>query len=555
MDSTGEISYHVRKTTSTFIMKLCALERFIEVNRQMICDIADFEPYAAFQRISRGNPAGISARTIASFLRENHSDPDPALCQSFVNHYDLNSDGFLSYKEFLDVILPKEHPELRAFVTQKECFSVRREEFMSYETEAALSSLIHLEIMIFQTLYEEKVAIDQCVKDPCTLHQIITEGKEDVIHFGNLKDFLSDSGVLPYESEITAFLRRVDRNGNGVISLTEFTDFMGLFNLEMRHRGLVRTASKEQLEILAPGRKVKEPKGIMKLPSEITNSAMRSPKRQSIHTEFEKRTQTSQKKPQSSITQPQTESRSESSVSRKLIHSFAASEQEYSNQVNRIERSRIIIENNIAASVLPKELPSLLLLLIDSEYVLNTARLKLFNSRSFTISELSNEIGGLEIEKIAQYLNRLQVPNLSKSAILDLFSSFGSAPRITSLAFANLFLPNESRSWGDLDENFGEISAEDRDQISLMFQALFQSRERLDHIRALLMEQECDICEIFNKLDLRNKGYIDEKDFAEALLGGTQSQEEDRILNFLGVCDLDKDGLVNMKDFFMYFTG
>ena len=37
--------------------------------------------------------------------------------RAVVGHYDSDSDGILSYKEFLEVVLPKEHPELRAFVT------------------------------------------------------------------------------------------------------------------------------------------------------------------------------------------------------------------------------------------------------------------------------------------------------------------------------------------------------------------------------------------------------------------------------------------------------
>ena len=37
-----------RSAISNFIMRICSLERYIEVNRQILCDKEDFEPYVAF---------------------------------------------------------------------------------------------------------------------------------------------------------------------------------------------------------------------------------------------------------------------------------------------------------------------------------------------------------------------------------------------------------------------------------------------------------------------------------------------------------------------------
>jgi Ca2+-binding EF-hand superfamily protein len=67
-----------------------------------------------------------------------------------LSHYDSDSDGILSYKEFLEVVLPKEHPELRAYVTQRECFDIKNEEYLSYETEAAMAVLFNLETVLFE---------------------------------------------------------------------------------------------------------------------------------------------------------------------------------------------------------------------------------------------------------------------------------------------------------------------------------------------------------------------------------------------------------------------
>ena len=68
-------SEEARRTAITnFIMKVCSLERYIEIKRQMLCDKNDFEPYVAFQRLSRNGQKGISSANIMQFLSENLVD-------------------------------------------------------------------------------------------------------------------------------------------------------------------------------------------------------------------------------------------------------------------------------------------------------------------------------------------------------------------------------------------------------------------------------------------------------------------------------------------------
>ena len=54
---------------------------------------------------------------IHKFLTENLLDVSIRRCQVLVSHFDVDKDGMLSYKEFIEVLLPKEHPELRAYVS------------------------------------------------------------------------------------------------------------------------------------------------------------------------------------------------------------------------------------------------------------------------------------------------------------------------------------------------------------------------------------------------------------------------------------------------------
>lgn len=249
-----------RSTITNFIMKVCSLERYIEIKRQMLCDKDDFEPYVAFQRLARNGQNGISSANVMQFLSENLIDMSLAKCRLILNHYDSDQDGLLSYKEFLELVLPKEHPELRAFVTQRECYDINSEEYLSYETEAAMAVLFALEIDLFDSARTQKEHLDKMELDGHSIVQIIDGNSEGNLNFNNIQEYLNDSGIMAYDSEIINFLRRVDRDDDGVILGEEFVKFLAKFNREnmtpKKSSKKVIELNKAKLECFSPGRKI-----------------------------------------------------------------------------------------------------------------------------------------------------------------------------------------------------------------------------------------------------------------------------------------------------------
>ena len=211
---------------ANFIMKICSIERYIEIKRQMLCDRTDFEPYVAYQRLSRHAGSSINASSIQQFLAENLIEQSTLRCQKLVDHYDLDKDTELSYKEFLDVVLPKEHPELRAFVTQRECYDIKNEEYFSYETEAAMAILFGLEISLFEQGHMLRSQLEKEGLQGASIIRLVDKVENDNLNFNNIQGFLNDSGLMPYDSEIISFLRRVDRDDDGVINCKELDEFL-----------------------------------------------------------------------------------------------------------------------------------------------------------------------------------------------------------------------------------------------------------------------------------------------------------------------------------------
>lgn len=254
------ITQNEREVLANFIMKICSKERYIEVRRQLLCDKNDFEPYVAFNRLSRANDSnGITGRNIVEFLRESMIDATDKKTKSLLTHYDSDTDDVLSYKEFLDIVLPKEHPDLRAFVTQRECFDITNDEYLGYETEAALALLLEREIGIFEDMMEDKEKLDTLGINGLKIVEIIDGDVHGNLNFNNIRSFVLESGIIPYDSEVIAFLRRVDRDDDGVINAEEMDKFLNLFSFcEDSRFGRKRRSTLKSNDIMtkSPRRKI-----------------------------------------------------------------------------------------------------------------------------------------------------------------------------------------------------------------------------------------------------------------------------------------------------------
>lgn len=75
-------------------------EKKIEVVRQVLCEIPNFEPYSAFKRLAISQKNYLTAEDIMIFLNENDIFfPEDVIHDTFVAHYDSDGDGKLCYAE------------------------------------------------------------------------------------------------------------------------------------------------------------------------------------------------------------------------------------------------------------------------------------------------------------------------------------------------------------------------------------------------------------------------------------------------------------------------
>ena len=80
-------------------------EKKLEVIRQVLCEISEFEPYTSFKRLANINKNFLTSKDISLFLSENDVFiPEDVISDTFLSHYDYDSDERLCYAEYIYIL-------------------------------------------------------------------------------------------------------------------------------------------------------------------------------------------------------------------------------------------------------------------------------------------------------------------------------------------------------------------------------------------------------------------------------------------------------------------
>src|SRR4051794_36183605 len=101
------LSVSGRIRLQSLLIDISNQEKQIEVLRQVLAEQADFEPYAAFRRIDRQRKGFVTNVDLWEFIQEHEYPFSKEDCYSFINRYDLDEDGKMSYQEYRNSNLSK----------------------------------------------------------------------------------------------------------------------------------------------------------------------------------------------------------------------------------------------------------------------------------------------------------------------------------------------------------------------------------------------------------------------------------------------------------------
>jgi Ca2+-binding EF-hand superfamily protein len=222
------IGYNTERTLKDFLVAVGDGERQLESARQRLCQIRDFAPNSAFQRMDRNCSGNVSSREFGDFLRDQgvYHISDSELYQ-LVSFFDNNGNGSLSFQEFLQMWLPCEDNILRNMTLDRYSARVGRFDRLPADIERAVTAVIELEITLQRRLEGLKGDLERNYDyNPYAAFAALDRNRNGSINSFEVGSFLRQNGHYASEMELVAIIRRIDTDGDATVNTSEFAAFM-----------------------------------------------------------------------------------------------------------------------------------------------------------------------------------------------------------------------------------------------------------------------------------------------------------------------------------------
>lgn len=207
-----------------FFCQLSETELSVERSRQDLALLPSFDPYAAYNLLAVRE---INSVTLLEFLHRSQIHCSREEIQLLIRQYDSNRDGRLSLKDFYSLVLPSEDPVLRAR-TEGRALDLT----LPPEAERALSRHIHLESDLQLRLESTKRLLNSMPGySPLAGFRSINRGGTDYISGASLEFFLTNNGFRVTPNDIERIIRRVDIDGDHLISCPELAEALEVYPL------------------------------------------------------------------------------------------------------------------------------------------------------------------------------------------------------------------------------------------------------------------------------------------------------------------------------------
>ena len=210
------MSKDIKNLLITFFSELIDGENNADINRQVLSESTDFDAHQTFNYIlsSNDNKKNITIKDIKNYLKTNNIEISEQDLKLMILFYDINSDGELSFDEFINLIRSE-----RASINNK-IFRIN-DNNISFNINFSLCKLFQKEIAVDKKII--KALIDLRNKRDFNLHEIYHTLKSDLfITEQSLKNFLSRNNIAFLDSDIKKLMKRLDLNKDGKVDFCEF---------------------------------------------------------------------------------------------------------------------------------------------------------------------------------------------------------------------------------------------------------------------------------------------------------------------------------------------
>ena len=213
------LSIETEARIARIFLALAESEKAIEINRQLLSDNNEFDPYTLFTAIDIEHKNRINAINIAQFLKYKGIYCSQIESQFLILFYDEDNDGSLSYYEFINLV----QSSLSKETTPN---SSPQHNSISITIEHSFTKLLEKEIELARRLLS--LLTDLKMRCDFNVHDIFHAMKSwNCITVESLRKFFQRNSVVCDISDINAIIKRLDLNKNGNVDICELHAFLG----------------------------------------------------------------------------------------------------------------------------------------------------------------------------------------------------------------------------------------------------------------------------------------------------------------------------------------
>jgi len=214
-------SIETEKRLSKLMMQLAEGERTIEISRQVLSDLYDFNAYQIFKNLDIEGKNRIDVNNIIEFLKNKGIYINEEEARLIILFYDQDFDGILTYPEFINLVQSEKSVHKSPNFISSDC--------LSYNVDRSLAKLLEKEVELSRTiLYMLK---DLKCRYDFNIHDLYHSIKSwSCITSDSIRCFLEKNAISYLESDIKSIIKRMDLNRDGKIDLGEFHVLLGYPN-------------------------------------------------------------------------------------------------------------------------------------------------------------------------------------------------------------------------------------------------------------------------------------------------------------------------------------
>ena len=205
-----------------FLMEINKFEKSIEISRQNLNNVNNFEPYIIFKNIDYDSKNEISSNNLKYFLELNSIFSTLLECQNVINLFDKNNNNSLNYPEFLNMILSDERRPIKRINN-----IIPNSLYIPYPTQFALCRILEKLINFVRE-------IDYLIKDlnnqfdfKINYMYFTIKGENNILNKDCISNFLYKNKRQFNEDDVRRIMKVLDVDKNNEVSLTDLYKFCG----------------------------------------------------------------------------------------------------------------------------------------------------------------------------------------------------------------------------------------------------------------------------------------------------------------------------------------